>query len=110
MNKRKKTPFGQYLVEQIKAAGMSQEAFYTKVGITKPYFYDLLNSAPPPAEMQRKMISVLNQQTGPDVKRERKLFDLAAQERDEVPADLDLLIKAKAGDWDTIRNVLSTVL
>lgn len=110
MAKRQKTAFGQYLVDQIKAAGMSQELFYTKVGITKPYFYDLLNSAPPPADLQRKMISVLDQQTGPDVKRERKLFDLAAQERDEIPADLDLLIKTNAGDWDTIRNVLSKTL
>ena len=52
MTKRQKTAFGQYLVEQIKLAGMSQELFYTKVGIAKPYFYDLLRSAPP-AEMQR---------------------------------------------------------
>lgn len=109
MTKRQKSAFGQYLVEQIKATGMSQELFYTKVGITKPYFYDLLNSAPP-AQMQRKMVSVLDEQTGPDFERERKLFDLAAQERDEIPADIEALVKADVTNWDKIRSALSKTL
>lgn len=106
MAKRQKTAFGQYLVDQIKAAGMSQELFYTKVGITKPYFYDLLNSAPQP-QIQRKMVEVLDAKTGPDADRQRKLFDLAAQERNEIPADiLEMLMKA-TGRWDDIRKKLS---
>ena len=109
MAKRQKSAFGQYLVEQIRAAGISQELFYTKVGITKPYFYDLLNSAPP-AEMQRKMVSVLDDQTGPNLERQRKLFDLAAQERDDIPADIEALVKADVKNWDKIRSALSKTL
>lgn len=109
MTKRQKTAFGQYLVDQIKAAGMSQELFYTKVGITKPYFYDLLNSAPP-ADVQRKMVAVLDEQTSPNAERQRKLFDLAAQEREEIPADIEALIKADVKKWDKIRSALSKAL
>lgn len=109
MTKRQKTAFGQYLVDQIKAAGMSQELYYTKVGITKPYFYDLLNSAPP-ADVQRKMVAVLDEQTGPNAERQRKLFDLAAQEREEIPADIEALIKADVKKWDKIRSALSKAL
>lgn len=106
MSKRQKSPFGQYLVEQIKAAGMSQELFYGEVGITKPYFYDLLKSAPQP-QIQRKMVEVLDAQTGPDADRQRKLFDLAAQERDEIPADIDALVRLDARNWNKIRVLLS---
>lgn len=109
MAKRQKSAFGQYLVDQIKAAGMSQELFYTKVGITKPYFYDLLNSAPP-AQMQRKMISALDAQTGPDAERQRRLFDLAAQEREEIPVDIQDLLMADAEQWDLIREKLGANL
>mgnify|MGYP002514270819 CR=1 FL=1 len=49
MSRRQKTAFGKYLVEQIREADMSQEEFYNKVGIRKPYFYDLLTSSPPPS-------------------------------------------------------------
>ena len=110
MTKRQKTEFGQYLVDQIRLAGISQEFFYKKLGIAKPYFYDLLHAAPPPAELQRKMISVLDAQTGKNVERQRKLFDLAARERAEIPADIDALIKADEGKWDRIREVLNSTL
>lgn len=108
MAKRQKSAFGQYLVDQIKTAGMSQEAFYTKVGIAKPYFYDLLKSAPP-AEMQRKMVDVLEAQTGPDVDRQRKLFDLAAQEREEIPVDICELLTADVTTWNVIRTKLGMI-
>ena len=48
MNRRTKTAFGEFLVGEIKQAGISQEEFYTAVGIKKPYFYDLLTASPPP--------------------------------------------------------------
>ena len=56
MNKRKKSVFGEYLVTEIKAAGMSQEEFYTAVGIAKPYFYDILTASPPPIDLQNRMV------------------------------------------------------
>ena len=108
MAQRQKTEFGQYLVDQIKAAGMSQESFYKKVGITKPYFYDLLKSAPP-AEMQRKMADVLDAHTGVDVARRRMLFDLAAQERGDIPADIYELLMDNVNTWDVIRKKLSVI-
>lgn len=106
MNKRRKTAFGQYLVAQIKAADMSQEVFHKKVGVAKPTFYDWLHSAPPPPETQYRILSVLEEQTGNNQARRSKLFDLAAQERDELPADIDELIKADPKLWDQIRAVL----
>ena len=42
MAKRQKTEFGEFLVQEIKNAGMSQEAFYNAVGIAKPTFYGLI--------------------------------------------------------------------
>ena len=56
MNHRQKTAFGAYLVGEIKKAEMSQEEFYTAVGIKKPYFYDLLTATPPPTVLQDKCI------------------------------------------------------
>ena len=72
MNRRTKTAFGEFLVGEIKQAGISQEEFYTAVGIKKPYFYDL-----------------------------------AAQGRDEIPADITAIIKNHSNDWDQIRAVLT---
>ena len=39
LQKRQKTAFGEFLVQEIKSAGMSQESFYNAVGIAKPTFY-----------------------------------------------------------------------
>ena len=106
MTKRQKTAFGEFLVQEIKKANMSQEAFYNAVGIKKPYFYDLITAAPPPPELQYRMISVLEDKTGKDQVRRNKLFDLAAQGRNEIPADIDALIKADPKQWDHIRAAL----
>lgn len=106
MNKRRKTAFGQYLVDQIKAADMSQEAFHKKVGVAKPTFYDWLHSAPPPPETQYRILSVFEEQTGKNQSRREKLLDLAAQDRNEIPADIDELIKADPNLWDQIRAAL----
>ena len=107
MNKRQKTAFGQFLVDQIKAAKMSQEVFHKKVGVAKPTFYDWLHSAPPPPETQYRILSVLEEKTGNDQERRSKLLDLAAQERDEIPADIDALIKDDPKRWNQIRNALA---
>ena len=64
MSRRQKTDFGNYLVEQIKIAGMSQEEFYNAVKIKKPYFYDLLTASPPPIDLQNRMLAVLDEKTG----------------------------------------------
>ena len=110
MAKHPKTEFGEFLVQEIKRAGMSQEEFYKEVGIAKPYFYDLLKSAPPQAELQKRMIEVLNCRTGTDVERSTKLMSLAAQGRDEIPADISDLLKANPNSWNSIRDILNNML
>lgn len=110
MKKRQKTAFGEFLVEQIKAAKMSQEEFYNSVGIKKPYFYDLLTASPPPVDLQNRMLSILDDKTGEDVERRRKLYDLAAAGRDEIPADIAKLIADHPTKLAIIRETLTTVL
>lgn len=106
MNKKLKTAFGKFLVGEIKQAGMSQEEFYTSVGIKKPYFYDLLTASPPPMEMQNRMLSVLESKTGANDVRRIKFYDLAAKGRGELPADIFLLIKEYPDEWNNIRTQL----
>lgn len=110
MKKRQKSAFGEFLVEQIKASGMSQEEFYNAVGIKKPYFYDLLTASPPPIDLQNRMLSVLDNKTGEDIERRRKLYDLAAAGRDEIPADIAKLIAEHPLELDKIRETLTTLL
>ena len=106
MTKHQKTAFGEYLVQEIKKAGMSQEAFYKAVGITKPYFYDLLKSAPPHPGLQKKMIAVLENQTGEDKDRRERLINLAAQGRQEIPADIKDYLLDHPDKWAAVRALL----
>ena len=106
MVKRKKSAFGEFLVQEIKKAEMSQESFYKAVGIAKPYFYDILTAAPPPADIQRKMVEVLNNKTGINQVRTRKLYDLAAQERNELPVDISRSLMRNPEGWDNVREML----
>lgn len=110
LQKRQKTAFGEFLVQEIKSAGMSQEAFYNAVGIAKPTFYGLITAAPPPPELQYRMLSVLEEKTGENPIRRNKLLDLAAQGRNEIPADIGAKIKASVDDWDYIRDVLQKII
>lgn len=82
--------FGDFLREAIKASGITQSAFYAAVGITKPYFYDILSGKinPPPAEVQFRMVEALTL----DEDGRNTFFDLAAEARGEIPADVAKLI------------------
>ncbi len=110
MKRRQKTAFGQFLVEQIKQAGMSQEDFYRAVEIKKPYFYDLLTATPPPTELQTRMLAVLEEKTGKDSDRQNRFYDLAAQGRNEIPADIVRLIETHPEALDQIRKTLKALL
>jgi hypothetical protein len=107
MERIEKTEFGELLTRLIREKKMTQSYFYEKVGIAKPYFYDLLTSAPPPPEIQKKMISVLENKTGFEINRRNKLLNLAAQGRNEIPADIERIIKSNVNDWDYIREILA---
>ena len=110
MSRRQKTAFGEYLVEQIREADMSQEEFYNAVGIRKPYFYDLLTSSPPPSDLQNKMLSVLDTKTGANSERRNKFYNLAAECRGEIPADIVKLIKDNPEKLNEIRQELTKLL
>ena len=110
MNHRQKTAFGAYLVGEIKKAKMSQEEFYTAVGIKKPYFYDLLTAMPPPTALQDKIAAVLDEKTGTNDIRRKRLYDLAAEVRSEIPADIAKLIKDNPEKLDMIRKTLNELL
>ena len=70
----------------IKEANLSNAKFYTALGIKKPYFYDILSGKvnPPPPDRQIAMLRLLK----PKPEEIALFFDLAAQERNEVPADI----------------------
>lgn len=110
MKKRAKTPFGEFLVDEIKQAGMSQEEFYTAVGIRKPYFYDLLTATPPPTELQNRMLTVLETATGANPDRRTRFYDLAAQSRNEIPADIAKMIADHPAKLAIIRETLTSLL
>ncbi|MEI3063110.1 MAG: hypothetical protein V8S72_09370 [Oscillospiraceae bacterium] len=110
MNSREKTAFGEFLVEEIRQTGMSQEGFYHAVGIKKPYFYDFLTATPPPTELQDRLLAVLDSATGTDIDLRRKFYDLAAEGRSEIPADIAKLIKDNPAKLDMIRKTLNELL
>lgn len=85
--------FCNLLAQMIKEANLSNVKFYTSLGIKKPYFYDILSGKvnPPPPDRQFAMLNLLN----PTEEQRNLFFDLAAQERDEVPADIAETLKDK---------------
>lgn len=105
-----KSEFGVYLVQAIKDANMIQEEFYTAAGITKPYFYDILTGTPPPRDTLEKMLGVLDKKLPPDDRRRNTFFNLAAKCRQEIPVDINDLIRANPNEWNNIRTVLKQML
>ena len=78
--------FCSLLAEMIEESGMSKISFYTKLGIKKPYFYDILSGKtnPPPPKRQFDMIKLLK----PPKEKAILFFNAAAEKRKEVPADV----------------------
>lgn len=93
MNSKNSIKFCDLLGQMIKEANLSNVKFYTSLGIKKPYFYDILSGKvnPPPPDRQFAMIKLLN----PKPEQIELFFDLAAQERNEVPADIAQTLKNK---------------
>lgn len=85
--------FCKLLALLIKESKLSNVKFYTALGIKKPYFYDILSGKvnPPPPDRQFAMLKLLN----PTEEQRALFFDLAAQERNEVPADIAETLKDK---------------
>ena len=110
MNRRAKTAFGEFLVGEIKKAGMSQEEFYKAVKIAKPYFYDILNATPPPDDVQERMITQLESKTGADENRRKKFYDLAARGRNEIPVDIAKMFFDNPDKWDLLRDNINQLI
>ena len=103
-----KKAFGNFLREMISQTKISQAAFYEDVGITKPYFYDILSGKvnPPPPDVQYKMLEKLKV----DDKQKKKFLNLAAEGRGEIPADIAKLITDNPRQLEKIRTTLTELL
>ena len=88
--------FGNYLRNLIKQAGMTQTQFYIALGITKPYFYDILSG-------KFKCLNILDV----DEKTSAQFLDLAAKARGEIPADVANWMNAHPEVISNIRNCMS---
>lgn len=88
---QKHCEFGDYLKYLIKKSGMTQTEFYSKLQIKKPYFYDIVSGRvnPPPHEVQFKVVQLL----GINKDEKEKFFDLAANVRGDLPADVKKIIE-----------------
>lgn len=97
--------FGDMLKHMIKLSEMSQICFYTELGITKPYFYDILSGKvnPPPPKLQFKMANILRLSN----KQREIFFEKAANERNELPADIMYYIKDNPDVMQMIRENMS---
>lgn len=86
-----KNQYGKFLTQLIKDKNMSQRSFYNQLGIKKPYFYDIVAGRvnPPPSDVQLRIIKILNLNES-DI---HKLFDLAANQRNEIPYDIVIYLK-----------------
>ncbi len=101
-----KKAFGNFLREMIKQTGISQSTFYAAIEITKPYFYDILSGKvnPPPPEIQYRMLDNLKL----DEQQRHAFLNLAAEGRNEVPADIATMIAAL--NPDDVRTTLTALL
>ena len=88
--------FGKYLRNVRQAKKMSIRELSKKVNKTATYLSDIENgnNKPPDKELLEKIIKELNLEEHPKLK--NNLFDLAAIERNDIPADIkDYLIQNK---------------
>ena len=99
--------FGEYLKSLIKNAGMTHHEFYCQLGIKKPYFYDILSGRvnPPPPELQFRAMEILNA----DEETREKFFDMAAQGRQEIPADIAKVVCDNPDVRTSIRRNLKEI-
>ena len=102
MNLNGKSEYGELLTKLIKDKKMTQVDFYNKLGIKKPYFYDIIGGKinPPPPEIQLKILKIVN----PNKKNRNKLLEIAANVRGEIPADILFYLANNQETIDIIRK------
>ena len=101
LEKSNKTEFGELLTRLIKQKKMTQSYFYSQVGITKPYFYDIMaEKTSPSPEVQYKMLEILR----PNQADQEMFFDLIAKTKDDLPADIYKYLKGNNDMYKMIRK------
>ena len=102
MKSSNKSEYGAILTSIIKDKKITQQYFYSQLGITKPYFYDIISGKtnPPPPETQLKILKILN----PKEEEKKKLLEVAAKERNEMPADILLCLKSDINLIEEVRK------
>lgn len=106
MTKKRKSAYGQVLVDLIKKAGMKQGDFYEKLNITKAYFYDIVSGKanPPPPEKQLEIIRILE----PKKEDREKLLYEASKARSEIPADILAFLLLHPEYYSELRENISS--
>ena len=103
MEKGNKTELGELLSRLIKQKRMTQSYFYAKVGIAKPYFYDILaGKTSPSPEVQYKILEILR----PTKEDQERFFDLVAKAKDDIPADIYKYLKGNTDMYVVIRRMM----
>lgn len=110
VRKKELSEFGACLIEEIKKAGMTKTDFYTTAKINKPYFYEILTGTPPSQDFLEKMLNLLDEHLPPDPARRNLIINAAAKCRNEIPYDINELIKSNPDKWDYIRAHLPELL
>ena len=102
MKSSNKSEYGAILTKIIKDKKITQQDFYSQLGIRKPYFYDIVSGKtnPPPPETQLKILRILN----PKEEDKNKLLEVAAKERSEMPADILLYLKSNINPIEEVRK------
>lgn len=102
MKNSNKSEYGDVLTRIIKEKKITQQDFYNRLGMRKPYFYDIVSGKtnPPPPETQLRILKILN----PNKKDKNKLLELAAKSRNEMPADIILYLKNNLGIIEKLRD------
>lgn len=102
MKSSNKSEYGAILTKIIKDRMITQQEFYNQLGMRKPYFYDIVSGKanPPLPETQLKILKILN----PQEKDKKKLLEVAAKERNEIPADILLYLKSNINSIEEVRK------
>ena len=96
-----KSKYGVILTRIIKEKKITQQDFYNQLGIRKSYFYDIISGKanPPPPQTQLKILEILSVED----KDKKTLLDIAANERNELPADILLYLENNIKQIEEIR-------
>ena len=100
--------FGEYLKYLIKTARMTQAGFYKELNIGKPYFYDVISGRVNPfaPDLQFKAMEILK----PSKQTRNEFYDIAANRRGEMPADIKSITDMHPAFINEIRLLLDKLL